>query len=250
MTTMMRPLHWVIKSKDLKETITFYESVLGLKVLRHEEFLEGCEATCNGRYHGAWSKTILGKTSENVNFCLEIVFNWGIENYFPRGNGYRSLKVQDDLNGTKSKAAQGWWTLHHNDTGKRFENDSITEDPDGNRIEFLPAPKVTTVTTTRTGYEEEQFVALELGVKDLNKSLQYYKDVFKARSVGETFFSTGDGLPTQRIQFGEGGTCIDLVEIKQDIDHGAAQGRFAVETENGEPDALAKRAGPDQVIHG
>ena len=36
----------------------FYETVLGMKVLRHEEFSEGCEATCNGPYGGAWSKTV------------------------------------------------------------------------------------------------------------------------------------------------------------------------------------------------
>lgn len=32
--------------------MTFFENVLGLKVLRHEEFDEGCEATCNGPYGG------------------------------------------------------------------------------------------------------------------------------------------------------------------------------------------------------
>jgi len=31
-----------------------------LKVLRHEEFTEGCEAMCNGKYDGRWSKTMLG----------------------------------------------------------------------------------------------------------------------------------------------------------------------------------------------
>lgn len=30
----------------------FFENVLGLKVLRHEEFDTGCEATCNGPYGG------------------------------------------------------------------------------------------------------------------------------------------------------------------------------------------------------
>lgn len=32
--------------------MTFFENVLGLKVLRHEEFDSGCEATCNGPYGG------------------------------------------------------------------------------------------------------------------------------------------------------------------------------------------------------
>jgi hypothetical protein len=30
-----------------------------LQVHRHEEFASGCEATCNGPYGGAWSKTMV-----------------------------------------------------------------------------------------------------------------------------------------------------------------------------------------------
>lgn len=43
-----RALHYVFKIPDRKETMRFYREVLGMKVLRHEEFSEGCEATCNG----------------------------------------------------------------------------------------------------------------------------------------------------------------------------------------------------------
>lgn len=43
-----RALHWVFKIGDRSKTIDFYRNVLGMKVLRHEEFEEGCEATCNG----------------------------------------------------------------------------------------------------------------------------------------------------------------------------------------------------------
>lgn len=42
----------VLKIGSLKKSMTFFENVLGLKVLRHEEFDEGCEATCNGPYGG------------------------------------------------------------------------------------------------------------------------------------------------------------------------------------------------------
>ncbi|VEN49625.1 unnamed protein product [Callosobruchus maculatus] len=43
-----RALHYVFKIPDRKETMRFYRNVLGMKVQRHEEFAEGCEATCNG----------------------------------------------------------------------------------------------------------------------------------------------------------------------------------------------------------
>ena len=74
-----RPLHWVFKVGDLQATLEFYERALGMKaraawqahprrcahaptapqVHRHEEFASGCEATCNGPYGGAWSKTMV-----------------------------------------------------------------------------------------------------------------------------------------------------------------------------------------------
>jgi hypothetical protein len=38
----------------------FYVNVLGMKVLRHEEFGSGCEASCNGPYSRPWSKTMIG----------------------------------------------------------------------------------------------------------------------------------------------------------------------------------------------
>lgn len=49
---MPRTLTQVLKIGSLKKSMSFFESVLGLKVLRHEEFESGCEATCNGPYGG------------------------------------------------------------------------------------------------------------------------------------------------------------------------------------------------------
>jgi catechol 2,3-dioxygenase-like lactoylglutathione lyase family enzyme len=57
---------------DLKETLDFYTSQLGMHVHRHEEFASGCEATCNGPYGGAWSKTMCGYGGEDENFALEV----------------------------------------------------------------------------------------------------------------------------------------------------------------------------------
>jgi len=31
-----------------------------MKVLRHEEFEKECEASCNGKYEGKWSKSMIG----------------------------------------------------------------------------------------------------------------------------------------------------------------------------------------------
>lgn len=76
-----RALHWVLKIGNLKKSMSFYEDVFGLKVLRHEEFETGCEATCNGPYGGQWSKTMIGYGPEKENFALELTYNYGIDGY-------------------------------------------------------------------------------------------------------------------------------------------------------------------------
>lgn len=43
-----RALHYVFKIGDRKQSAKFYRDVLGMQVLRHEEFTEGCDAACNG----------------------------------------------------------------------------------------------------------------------------------------------------------------------------------------------------------
>lgn len=76
-TVNSRALHWVLKIGNLKKSIDFFEQVIGLRVLRHEEFSSGCEATCNGPYGGAWSKTMVGFGDEKDNFVLELTYNYG-----------------------------------------------------------------------------------------------------------------------------------------------------------------------------
>ena len=77
----LRSCHWVLKIGNLKKMIDFLSGVLGLHALRHEEFSEGCEATCNGPYGGAWSKTMVGYGAEEQNFALELTYNYGIDSY-------------------------------------------------------------------------------------------------------------------------------------------------------------------------
>ena len=59
-----------------------------LQVLRHEEFEEGCKATCNGPYDGKWSKTMIGYGPEDDHFVLELTYNYNIGEY-RLGNDYR-----------------------------------------------------------------------------------------------------------------------------------------------------------------
>ena len=58
--------------------------VFGMKVIRHEENAEPCDITCNGRYNGAWSKTMVGYKTEDIAYCLEVTYNYGEKSFLPR----------------------------------------------------------------------------------------------------------------------------------------------------------------------
>ena len=71
-----RALHFVLKIGDRPAMIDFLKNTLGMKILRHEEFEEGCEATCNGPYQVNLLKGIDKKTSrrEGISICLLTYF--------------------------------------------------------------------------------------------------------------------------------------------------------------------------------
>ncbi|CAB1432812.1 unnamed protein product [Pleuronectes platessa] len=100
-----RALHFVFKVGDRTKTATFYRDVLGMKVLRHEEFEEGCKATCNGPYDGKWSKTMVGFGPEEDHFVAELTYNYGVGEY-QLGTDFLGLTVQS------SQAAPGGYHFY------------------------------------------------------------------------------------------------------------------------------------------
>lgn len=71
-----RFLHWVFRIKDLKSTLELLHQKLRLNVQRHEEFDSACDATCNGNFKNAWSKTMVGLGDEKCYFALELITNY------------------------------------------------------------------------------------------------------------------------------------------------------------------------------
>ncbi len=88
-----RALHWVVKAGDRSDTVRILTDVLGMSVLRHEEFSEGCEASCNGPYEGKWSKTMIGYGSEDTHFVVEVTYNYGLKSY-DKGNDFAYILVR------------------------------------------------------------------------------------------------------------------------------------------------------------
>uniref|UniRef100_A0A8C5M4E3 Glyoxalase domain-containing protein 4 n=1 Tax=Leptobrachium leishanense TaxID=445787 RepID=A0A8C5M4E3_9ANUR len=97
----VKALPYVLKVGGRPSNIRFFRELLGMTVLRHEEF-EGCKATCNGPYDGKWSKTMIG--SEDKHFVVELTYNYGVGEY-RLGNDF---KVIPYFNDTKKNALLGY----------------------------------------------------------------------------------------------------------------------------------------------
>ena len=73
-----RVCHWALRTGNLRDALTFYELVFGLRILRHEEFAAG-HPESGGAYGGAWSKTVVGWGPERTDFALELTYSYGAD---------------------------------------------------------------------------------------------------------------------------------------------------------------------------
>ena len=134
----IRPLHWVIKVSNLKRSMELL-SLFGARVLRHEEFEAGCEATCNGPYSGYWSKSMVGFDIEDTSFVFELTFNYGINKY-ARGNDLQAIhlhkfnkdgedmeeKLLKDFEGAAESKTDGVYRLINDDFVFKFVESKAT----------------------------------------------------------------------------------------------------------------------------
>ena len=127
-----RALHFVLKIGNRNRNLEFFRDLLGmkvirsidfvllfddlfcLKVLRHEEFTEMCEAQCNGPYDGKWSKTMIGYGPESNNFVLELTYNYGVGHY-KIGNDLVSIQIESkSAYESIVKNDKDWFFMHKN----------------------------------------------------------------------------------------------------------------------------------------
>jgi len=222
-----RPLHWVFKVGDLVKTMDFYEKVFGMKVHRHEEFSSGCEATCNGPYGGAWSKTMVGWGPEDTNFALELTCNYGIWNY-EKGNDFRYIAVKTSA--VKQHPASLGYDVRTHENGCQ-----VVTAPDG--YEYM-------LVDTEEGEATEPFLFVSLNVSSLPQAREFYCQGLGAREVpgGGGTLGTPDSMVLDFVPTGiSPGVKLELVEVPGFINHKQASGRYALETEDGGPDKVAKR---------
>ncbi|KAH0944926.1 hypothetical protein HN011_001363 [Eciton burchellii] len=195
-----RALHYVFKIPDRKSTMKFYREILGMKVLRHEEFAEGCEAECNGPYANRWSKTMMGYGPEDKHFVVELTYNYGIDKY-ETGNDFKAITIRsksiierarandwpmDEENGKFVLRAPGGYKYH-------IINEQSTNDP---------VEKVT------------------LCSSNLEHTIAYWKDI-----LGLKIFDRKD--KSVLIGYSEDQTKLEFEDIGTDVNHAKAYGRIA-----------------------
>ncbi|HQR52116.1 MAG TPA: lactoylglutathione lyase [Burkholderiales bacterium] len=124
----MRFLHTMLRVGDLDRSIDFYTNVLGMQVLRKNDYPEG-----------EFTLAFVGYGPESENTVLELTHNWGTKSY-DLGNAYGhvALEVDDayaactEVKKRGGKVTREAGPMKHGTTVIAF-----VEDPDGYKIEFI-----------------------------------------------------------------------------------------------------------------
>ena len=78
--------HTMIRVFDQEKTLNFYTRILGMKILRQNEYPEG-----------RFTNTFIGYQGEDEGTTIEMTYNWDREEPYDMGNawGHLALKVSD-----------------------------------------------------------------------------------------------------------------------------------------------------------
>jgi len=124
----MRLLHTMLRVGNLEKSIGFYTNVLGMTLLRKEDFPDG-----------KFTLAFVGYGDEASHSVIELTYNYGVESY-DIGKGYGHIAVGcEDVYSTcdKIRAAGGKIVR---EPGPMMHGTTIlafVEDPDGYKIELL-----------------------------------------------------------------------------------------------------------------
>ncbi|XP_038053751.1 glyoxalase domain-containing protein 4-like [Patiria miniata] len=197
-----RALHFVFKVGDRTKTAEFYRDVLGMQFLRHEEFEEGCKATCNGPYDGKWSKSMVGYGAEDSHFVTELTYNYGIKEY-RLGNDFQGITIQSNK-AVQNARSKNWPLLPVSDGVYSVEA------PGGYKFFLLDQPPPA----------GDPVKKVTVGVSNLAKSTDYW-----TKLCGMTLYEQTTN--TALLGFGDSQCKLELKDAGGAIDRGTAYGRIA-----------------------
>lgn len=124
----MRILHTMLRVGDLQRSINFYTQVLGMQLLRQQEYPEG-----------RFTLAFIGYGDENNHSVIELTHNWDTDHYeLGNGFGHLAIEVEDVYQATEQIRQRGGKIIR--DAGPMNAGATIisfVEDPDGYAIELL-----------------------------------------------------------------------------------------------------------------
>jgi len=124
----MRVLHTMIRVGDLDRSIRFYTDVLGMKLLRRQDYPDG-----------KFTLAFVGYGPESEHAVIELTYNYGVDQYeLGTAFGHIALEVGDayqacdEIKKRGGKVVREAGPMKHGTTVIAF-----VEDPDGYRIELI-----------------------------------------------------------------------------------------------------------------
>ena len=124
----MRILHTMLRTGDLQRSIDFYTEVLGMRLLRQNDYPDG-----------KFTLAFLGYGDESNDTVIELTYNWGVDSYdIGDAYGHIAIEVDDVYRATENIKGRGGKILR--DAGPMNAGTTIiafVEDPDGYPIELI-----------------------------------------------------------------------------------------------------------------
>ncbi|QSI76181.1 MULTISPECIES: lactoylglutathione lyase [Niveibacterium] len=124
----MRILHTMLRVGDLDRSIKFYTEVLGMRLLRRNDYPDG-----------KFTLAFIGYQDESEGAVIELTHNWGVESYeLGTGYGHIALEVEDAYAACAEIKARGGVVtreagpMKHGTTVIAF-----VQDPDGYKVELI-----------------------------------------------------------------------------------------------------------------
>ena len=124
----MRILHTMLRVGNLEQSINFYTKVLGMKLIRQQDYPDG-----------EFTLAFVGYGNEYDNSVLELTYNYGKTSYEMGGAyGHMALEVDDAYKACEQVKAAGGKVVR--EAGPMKHGTIVIafiEDPDGYKIEFI-----------------------------------------------------------------------------------------------------------------
>ena len=126
----MRILHTMLRVGNLDRSIEFYSQVLGMQVLRRQDYPEG-----------KFTLAFIGYGAEKDHTVIELTHNWYTDHY-ELGNAYGhiAIEVEDAYAACAQVKQAGGKVLR--EAGPMMHGTTVIafiEDPDGYKVEFIQA---------------------------------------------------------------------------------------------------------------